>query len=517
MNRKIDFFTISLVCMVLLSGIFVVDSTVCKAEPTTIVVPDDYSTIQEAVNAASNGDTVYVRAGTYYETVIVNKSVSLTGENPLNTIIDEYGVDVSASNVVICNFSITNSWIGISLTGSNITATGNCVLGNYFGIECESQEESAPSNITITGNRVSNNSFGIKSTAGDWSNPPSNISITGNNITENEHGIELSYSCRNFKISQNLIANNQHHGVSFWTDWPCVGPSYITISENNITGNGGSGIYCGGSGSVSNIILGNEISSNGEDGITLVCSRDHTISENRISDNAGDGIVLINRLYKSINSVNNTVYENTVVDNLNGVSLRGSSQNNVSLNRIVGNQIGVRLDYEPFQDGCFGEQNTISENDIIGSLQFGIWVRNSSNNHVYHNSLIDNDNSRHSENSTNIWDDGYPSGGNYWSDHNPPDEDGNKIGDQPYIIDEDNVDWYPLTYPYEFYQLGYIPETDMNSDKTVDILDINVTAIAFGSTPGDQNWNPMTDLNMDEVINILDITTVAVHWGETVD
>jgi pectin methylesterase-like acyl-CoA thioesterase len=60
-----------------------------KAEPTTIVVPDDYPTIQEAINAATPGDTIFVRAETYYENVVVNKTVSLIGEDKTKQLLTE--------------------------------------------------------------------------------------------------------------------------------------------------------------------------------------------------------------------------------------------------------------------------------------------------------------------------------------------------------------------------------------------------------------------------------------------
>ncbi|MCD6240404.1 hypothetical protein J7K27_02620 [Candidatus Bathyarchaeota archaeon] len=56
------------------------------------MVPDDYPTIQEAINAANMGDTIYVRSGVYYEKLILNKTVNLIGENKETTVIDaNYG------------------------------------------------------------------------------------------------------------------------------------------------------------------------------------------------------------------------------------------------------------------------------------------------------------------------------------------------------------------------------------------------------------------------------------------
>ncbi len=60
---------------------------VAEAEPKTITVPDDYPTIQAAINGASEGDEVFVRSGTYSEDLTINKALSLVGENKYSTIV----------------------------------------------------------------------------------------------------------------------------------------------------------------------------------------------------------------------------------------------------------------------------------------------------------------------------------------------------------------------------------------------------------------------------------------------
>ena len=59
-----------------------------EAYADEIVVPDQYSTIQAAINHANDGDTISVRAGVYYEHVVVNKTVALVGENKETAVID---------------------------------------------------------------------------------------------------------------------------------------------------------------------------------------------------------------------------------------------------------------------------------------------------------------------------------------------------------------------------------------------------------------------------------------------
>jgi len=98
--------------------------------------------------------------------------------------------------------------------------------------------------------------------------------------------------------------------------------------------------------------------------------------------------------------------------------------------------------------------NNISNNTLSG-IYFGIYTNPSSDNILFHNNFMNNTQQVYIESSgyANVWDDGYPSGGNYWSNYTGVDEKsgpnqdqpgGDGIGDTPYTIDSDNVDRYPL-------------------------------------------------------------------------
>lgn len=129
--------------------------------------PADFSTIQEAINATSDGDTIFVKNGTYHENVVVNKAVSLVGESRHATVVnasgDSTGFKVAVDNVTISNFKITGaSWVGVYLMFNKYTDQG-------------------VSNCTIANNTIIKNEYGI------WVGINSNYSrIQHNNIIHND-------------------------------------------------------------------------------------------------------------------------------------------------------------------------------------------------------------------------------------------------------------------------------------------------------------------------------------------
>jgi parallel beta-helix repeat protein len=164
----------------------------------------------------------------------------------------------------------------------------------------------------------------------------------------------------------------------------------------------------------------------------------------------------------------------------------------------------------------FGGNHTISDN-TISSCYYGMNIIYSENNRIFHNCFLTSTQQVYITGSFNTWDDGYPSGGNYWSDYNGTDlsngeyqnETGSDtIGDVPYAIDTNNQDKYPLVFP-----LGTIPG-DVNRDGYVGIDDIFVIASHFGNERGDSDYFRMYDLNGDGYIGIDDIFAAASHFGE---
>ncbi|MBN1677888.1 MAG: right-handed parallel beta-helix repeat-containing protein [Candidatus Thermoplasmatota archaeon] len=116
---------------------------------------------------------------------------------------------------------------------------------------------------------------------------------------------------------------------------------------------------------------------------------------------------------------------------------------------IVSNDVSDCNGYGMFSYGCADLK--IQENEITGNGA-GIGLVLTSGAVVYHNNLIGNLyygwQARDDQGTVNLWDDGYPSGGNYWSDYGGTDSNGDGIGDTPYVIDADSQDNYPLMEPY---------------------------------------------------------------------
>lgn len=244
----------------------------------------------------------------------------------------------------------------------------------------------------------------------------SNVTIKKMKITNFEYGIRLHNSSKCRLISNNIIHN---HNAIHLTD----------SSNNNIIA--GNNIYVFSAAiwfnsSSNNIVYSNNIDS-GYEGIYGLFLKDS--HNNSIYDNTIRGILEVGGITLLQSSYNN-LYGNTITDG-HGLWLWDSSNNLIIQNNV----------------------NLTAPDWLYGSFQ----LSNSSSNIIYHNNFVMNADQIYSFESVNIWDNSYPSGGNFWSNYtgidefSGPDQDvlgSDGIGDTPYVIDADNQDRYPLMNPW---------------------------------------------------------------------
>jgi parallel beta-helix repeat protein len=239
-------------------------------------------------------------------------------------------------------------------------------------------------------------------------------SIVGNNITNNDYGgIWLDSSSNNNSIVENNITNNDY-GI------------YLESSSNNsIVGN-----MFANDGLVVWYSYGNVVEDNFVNGKPLVCFEG--ASGVKI-ENAGQVIVID--------------CDNINVENLNlshtsiGIELWNTTNTKITGNNVANNWHGIWL--------CYSSNNSVVGNNITANNEDGIYLWYSSNNVIYHNNFVNNTQQMFigTPGYANVWDYGYHSGGNFWSDYNGTDANSNGIGDTPYVIDADNADNYPFMVP----------------------------------------------------------------------
>lgn len=172
----------------------------------------NFSNIQDAIDNAITGDIIYVKNGIYYENIVIDKKITLTGENSTKTIIDGRlagnTIKINSNDVKIQNFTIQNSGIYFPNSGINITSKNNIIRSNI----------------------IKNNLYGITMYFS------SNNSIIGNIINENTNcGIYLTNSINNIFLN-NSIMNHDFNGIGIYDK------SNYNIIKNNIFKNNG---YCG--------------------------------------------------------------------------------------------------------------------------------------------------------------------------------------------------------------------------------------------------------------------------------
>lgn len=218
--------------------------------------------------------------------------------------------------------------------------------------------------------------------------------------------------------------------------------SNVTVKRTDITNND-YGIRI--SSSSYNTISGNHITGSRVLGIWAVYSYNNTFTGNSILNNT-DGIYLGA-------SWNNTLASNIIKYDRIGIDLESSSGNTLADNIIDSTEYGIYFFANSYIGPC--ANNIIVENDISNNTGAIFVGEDVNDNRIYHNDFLDNAQQivGFPATATNVWDDGYPSGGNYWSDYTDVDLYGgpyqNETGmdgiwDHLYVVDASNQDRYPL-------------------------------------------------------------------------
>ena len=205
-----------------------------KASPATWTVDDDgpadFDKIQDAIDSAAAGDTIFVRSGIYYEHLLVNKSLFITGEDMGSTVVDggENNTVVTieyVNRVVLAGFTIVRSGRQSSDSAFFIErSSGNTISHNTITANNEAFSLRHSNDNTISYNTISTN-YGAVSLS--FSN---NNTVSRNLITHNYEGVSLYYSSLN-RITSNTIKSNNYAGITFDSAGRNV-LSYNTIVEN---------------------------------------------------------------------------------------------------------------------------------------------------------------------------------------------------------------------------------------------------------------------------------------------
>jgi parallel beta-helix repeat protein len=372
-----------------------------------IVVPDDYPSIQDAINNADQDVIIYLAPGVYNENIIIDKSIKLFGEDKETTILNGEGLEnhiirIDADNVEIAGLTIMNT---------DIAKSGIRIYGNFSNIH---------------DNKIINCGGGIEVY---WSN--SNY-LEFNEFIDNSWGIFISGSSRNEIIQNYFIENN--YGIE-------IGISSAFIHSNNFHNNYDNGILL--TQTMSVVIDSNNFYNNNGSGIIIFSSSYISIFDNLIESNNIDGI----SLHKS---TNNNIFSNLITDNNNHpISFRYYSDNNIiDLNDINPKNI-TGLYIECSNNNIIENNkffNTNPENNLHNVI--GIYFTYSSNNnYIYHNNFFDNYIAYDEGN--NQWDKGNIFGGNYWNIYYGLDINNDGIGDLPNNIHGGGrQDHYPFIYEW---------------------------------------------------------------------
>jgi len=309
--------------------------------------------IQEKINAAEPGDTIFVKNGTYYENIVINKPINLIGENKKNTIIDGKNlsdtITIESENVKIMNFTIKNGTgngvnnifrAGIRILKSNNTIKQNIIKDNNVGLFTRRIK-----NTTIEDNQFINNS----------------ILLSPYDVVEIDIDFKIDYFIQNIKNNSVngkdivYLINEKNKKISYETG------QIIAVNCNNISIDNLSFSKC--------------------DYSLLLISCKKCIIKN--SDFINDADIWL------LNCQNNLFENNLMKKNFHGITLDYSSKNNKFISNNFSNNtyMGVMIEKQ-------SNYNIFKKNNFMNNLRGAYIVKSFKNkwiNNYWQKRIIKND------------------------------------------------------------------------------------------------------------------------------
>ncbi|TET91933.1 MAG: hypothetical protein E3J35_00260 [Methanomassiliicoccales archaeon] len=432
----------------------------------------------------------------------------------------------NCTGVTVENQNVSDGTKGIQLGfSSNNTISSNLAGGNSYGIYLSSSHSNVVDNNTLPYNEIgvyihysNDNLVTNESVSNNTGSALYVVHSKGNIIRDNvasynDIGVNLFYSVGNTVDNNTMVKNGIFISGNTLDHWN----THIIDTSNTVNGkpvyywkNVTGGTVPLGAGQVilancTSVNVTNQDLTDGTGGVTLAYSLYNTITGVEASSNSRNGVFL--RYSNNNDIVNNTVSHNGVY----GIEIYRSNNNNIT-NIVASNNFDGLYMHVSDQNivvncsfssntrrGAFiyhSDSNTFAGNTFQANEENGLHLLLSNGNSVYHNNLLNNLNESYDD-SANSWDNGYPSGGNYWGDYNGTDtkngvnqdllgSDG--IGDIPYnITGGSNQDRYPLMNPLVV--LPTVPSEPQNLQATAGTQQISLS----WSQPASDGGSPVTN------------------------
>ncbi|MGV8089807.1 MAG: NosD domain-containing protein, partial [Methanothrix sp.] len=356
----------------------------------TYIVDDDgfsnYRTIQDAVIAASDGDTIYVKPGNYSEEVILNKSLSLMpliGE--VGPIIlygqgKETGVTVSSDG---CNLEGL-TFQGYSGAAVHLLSRGNRIENNVFEDASPAILASGSEGNSINGNLIMNCQGGVA-----LRDASENNSIDGNEITSCNISVFLGEADGNRIIENNI-------SEAYWGIW-LDNSSQVQIEGNDIQSRS------------HGILLLNGSSLYVSDNLVMIDDAGNSTSRASLLANVSDVVFQRNEIdggeigLAALDCQNNELLYNNITQSNNAIYIQDAYGLNISNNRLKKGDYGIRVDNSS-QNSIIGnlvrdyiialdigaaEDNRISKNQFVGITDAAMQITSSGNCEILENEFVD--------------------------------------------------------------------------------------------------------------------------------